>query len=99
MTDLRSALAQVWEARKEDSGFMDWYNKFASINGLDPNPDAPEHHYDYRAAYRAGAMPVRDPVDGMLHLPSEFKTKEHPNRFVTIDGVMTDTITGQPARR
>lgn len=97
MTDLRSALAQVMGV-KGDDGFMAWYRKFADTNGLDPNPDDPRHHYDYRAAYQAGAMPVRDPTDGMLHLPSEFKTKDHPNRFVEMDGVLTDTINGRPVR-
>ena len=43
-------------------------------------------------------MPQLDPEDGMLHLPSEFKTKDHPNRFVRIDGTLIDTITGNPAR-
>ena len=87
MSDLRNELA-----------FRAWYRKFADANGLDPNPDDPRHHYDYRAAFHAGAMPQLDPEDGMLHLPSEFKTKDHPNRFVRIDGTLIDTITGNPAR-
>ena len=92
--DIRRALASL--VRKSDPGFDAWYRKFAERNGLDPNPDDPRHQYDYRAAYAAGAMPTYDPTDGMLHLPSEFKAKGHPNRFVEIDGVMIDTITGRP---
>ncbi len=72
----------------DDAGFQQWYAVRAKRWGLDPNPDDPRHHYDYRAAYRAGAEP--DPQTG--HWSSEFKAKDHPNRFV--DGV--DTITGKP---
>src|SRR4051812_32641664 len=71
-----------------EDDFQNWYSNVAAINGLDPNPDAPEHYYDYRAAYSAGATP-----DSNGHWPSEFKAPNHPNRYV--DGV--DTITGQPA--
>lgn len=82
---------------KPDPAFDAWYRKFAGFNGLDPNPDDPQHHYDYRGAFHAGAMPVIE-GDGFLHLPSEFKDKDHPNRFVMIGGQLVDTITGRPVR-
>jgi len=56
---------------------------------LDPNADAPAHHYDYRAAFNAGAEPT---AESGWHWPSAYKAETHPNRFV--NGV--DTITGQP---
>lgn len=71
--------------------FQNWYRGWAAKTGIDPNPDAPEHHYDYRAAHKAGATPAVDPQDGFYHWPSQFKRSTHPNRFV--DGV--DTITGE----
>lgn len=73
----------------DEAEFQKWYGWRSNQFGLDLNPDAPEHQYDYRAAFRSGADV--DPRTG--HWPSQFKTADHPNRF--IDGV--DTITGQMA--
>lgn len=70
--------------------FDAWYADRAKKLGLNPNPDAPEHFYDYRAAYDAGAEP-----DASGHWPSKFKREGHPNLIV--DG--RDTRTGEPARR
>lgn len=72
----------------DEAMFQTWYRARTAKAGLDPNPDAPEHKYDYRRAYIAGAAP-----DQTGHWPSEFKAPDHPNRFV--DGI--DTITGDPA--
>lgn len=71
------------------SGFDKWYRDRAIRLRLSLNPDDPAHHYDYRAAYRAGAEP-----DKSGHWPSRFKAPDHPNRYV--DGI--DTITGEPVR-
>lgn len=76
---------------RDEAAFRAWYRGWAQKAGLDPNPDNPEHRYDYRAAFRAGAEPAIDPSDGRYHWPSRFKADDHPNRFV--DGV--DTKTGQ----
>jgi hypothetical protein len=65
--------------------FRKFYAKHAKKHKLNPNPDDPEHHYDYRKAYSAGHEP-----DESGHWPSEFKEAKHPNRFV--NGM--DTITG-----
>lgn len=72
----------------EESRFQKWYAERAKALDLDPNPDDPRHHYDYRAAFKAGAEPGPDG-----HWPSQFKASDHPNRFV--DGV--DTIAGELA--
>lgn len=74
-------------AAREEAGFSEWYAGHAQQQGLDPDPDAPEHFYDYRAAFKAGAGP-----DESGHWPSQFKRPGHPNRYV--DGI--DTITGEP---
>ena len=66
--------------------FRKFYGHHAKKWNLDPNPDAPEHHYDYRAAFKAGHRP-----DKTGHWPSIHKGENHPNRYV--DGV--DTKTGK----
>lgn len=68
--------------------FQTWYADRAARLGLDPNPDNPQHFYDYRAAHAAGAEP-----DQTGHWPSEFKREGHPRMIV--DGL--NTKTGQPA--
>src|SRR5688572_9259585 len=72
----------------DEQRFRPWYAKAIEGRDLDPNPDSPEHRYNYRHAFKAGAWPGQDG-----HWPSEFKAADHPNRFV--DG--QDTTSGQPA--
>ena len=79
-----------WDEGQEGD-FQGWYGQWAQSTGLNPNPDDPQHFYDYRAAYRAGAEP-QEGEDGAYHWPSRYKKPDHPNRFV--DGI--DTITGKP---
>ena len=68
--------------QRKDDGFSSWYSNIAeqvsdSTFTLNPDPDAPKHYYDYRAAYEAGAE-----LDERKHLPSEFKHDLHPDRYV-----------------
>ena len=70
----------------DEEVFRRWYAAWADRTGMDRDPDHPDHRYDYRAAYKAGAAPDSD-----LHWPSEFKHDDHSNRF--IEGV--DTKTGR----
>lgn len=70
--------------------FQIWYKRLAEQYGIDPNPDDPEHHYDYRAAFMAGANPI---ANG--HWPSEFKGDAHPNRYPPEENYM-DTKLGLP---
>jgi hypothetical protein len=74
----------------DENEFQDWYLRWADTIGLDPNPDHPDHKYDYRAAYKAGVEPQIG-EDGFYHWDSKFKSDDHPNRF--IGGV--DTKTGK----
>jgi hypothetical protein len=76
----------------DEQKFQEWYAGWAAKSDLDTDPDNPLHKYDYRAAFSAGEEPVIDPVDGLYHWPSAFKSPSHPNRFV--GGI--DTITGKP---
>lgn len=72
-----------------DRGFNDWYDLVKTLNRLSDDPYDLRHHYDYEAAYKAGAK-----VGPGGHLPSQFKSLSHPQRF--IGGV--DTATGRAAK-
>ena len=93
------SLANIWEAQGarppetfSEKTFQEWYAAWAARTGIDTDPDNPKHMYDYRAAYRAGAIPRISPEDGLYHWPSTFKREGHPNKIV--DGI--DTRTGLP---
>jgi hypothetical protein len=66
--------------------FRKWYDGWSRMLRLDPDPDNPQHFYDYRAAFMAGAQPTKE---SGWHWPSEFKIEGHPNLIV--DGVNTKT--------
>lgn len=76
----------------QERDFQDWYAGWAKTTGLSSDPDDPRHKYDYRSAYTAGAVPSVSEEDRAYHWPSQFKSDDHPNRFV--GGV--DTKTGEP---
>lgn len=80
-------LTAIMRSHFDEPAFRKWYDNWARVLQLDPDPDSPAHYYDYRAAFKAGAVP-----DRMGHWPSTFKRVGHPNRFA--EGI--DTITGQP---
>jgi strawberry notch-like protein/conjugative element/phage-associated large polyvalent protein len=63
--------------KDSEPAFRSWYDEQAQRFGLNPDPDAADQHYDYRAAFRAGAQP-----DASGHWPSTFKTGDHPNLVV-----------------
>lgn len=73
----------------DETKFQRWYAGHAKATGISANPDDPQHQYDYRAAFAAGAQP-----DAAGHWPSEFKRAGHPNLIV--DG--RDTRIGDPAK-
>ena len=56
--------------------FQDWYANAASVLGLDPNPDAYEHAYDYRGYWlnnRDADVSAED-----FHFPDTWKQPHHP---------------------
>lgn len=79
---------------QDEEAFQAWYAKIAKENHLDPNVDAPEHHYDMRGAYNAGHRGTLSAEDNRLHFPSEFKSDDHPNRFVPTGNGTWDTKYG-----
>jgi hypothetical protein len=68
----------------DEGAFRRWYGGHATRLGLNPDPDDPQHFYDYRAAFQAGAGP-----DETGHWPSQFKREGHPR--MVVDGVNTKT--------
>jgi hypothetical protein len=64
----------------------DWFKEYVMEYGEEPDLNIPE--YDYRAAWRAGITPQRDPYDrNRYHWPSSLpsgemlKSKEHPTAW------------------
>lgn len=76
----------------DENEFRKWYSALAQKWDLNPNPDDPEHFYDYRGAFESGARP-----DSTGHWPSKFKTEGHPN--MTVDGMNTKTGKYETPRR
>ena len=62
---------------QEEQQFREWYGALAGVQGLSPDPDDPQHFYDYRSAFRKRARP-----DAGGHMPSTFKTLGHPASVV-----------------
>ena len=80
-------------APHEEQQFQDWikgtgwYKEFQKQYNEQPNLDDPQ--YDYRAAWKAGLQPERDPYDkNRYHWPSSLpsgqmlKGKEHPTAWM-----------------
>jgi len=77
----------------EEKEFRKWYTHWATIMGINLDPDFPEHFYDYRKAFRAGANPKYDKATGKYHWPSKFKKPKHPNRFIKgVDTIRNKSI-------
>ena len=71
--------------------FQAWYADAAHKLQINPNPDDPAHHYDYRQAFQKGVRVPPNPPAGW-HFPSDAgKADDHPNAVV--GGF--DTRTGQ----
>lgn len=81
---LGQELFRAKSGQAQEQEFQSWYQDRASKLGLNPNPDDPQHFYDYRAAHRAGAEP-----DETGHWPSQFKQEGHPR--MVVNGVNTKT--------
>lgn len=71
--------------------FRRWYAGARQRFGhMAPDPDDPEQHYDFRAAYAAGILEPGPPDErGERHWPSTFKPESHPN--IVVGGFHTKT--------
>lgn len=66
--------------RSKDSGFDTWYKHVASTLGLNPNPDDPNHHYDYRGFYDEVVVPSGNQyavIPQGYHFPDAYKLPGH----------------------
>ena len=86
---------------QEEQDFQSWYAQISNQLRLDPNPDNPQHAYNYRAFWRAAKerpqdfRTTPDPTDdNRIHFPSLFKAADHPNRYVRQGSRILDSITG-----
>lgn len=79
----------------------DWFKEFVNEYGEEPDLDTKD--YDYRAAWRAGIVPERDPYDkNRFHWPSSLpsgqmlKSKDHPTAwkeyFMRDTGINPDAL-------
>ena len=60
---------------EEEVRFRDWFTNKAKQIGINPNPDDPQHYYDYRGAYKAGYDPM---TAKNRHWPDTWKKPGHP---------------------
>lgn len=76
------------KGQQKELAFQLWYNDIAQRFSLPPDPNDPRHVYDYKAAFEAGRTQVGEKGD----LPAEFRTPNHPQRFIrTESGKWFDT--------
>ena len=99
--DSTALLESQVENNKSEQEFKDWYASAHQMYGLDPDPDHPDHHYDYKAAWRANVVPEmyeNEKGEKEYHWPSQFKGDNHPNRWMQVDfegeRFITDTKNG-----
>jgi hypothetical protein len=87
------------EDLEAEFGFRNWYLPMAQRLGISPNPDDPEHHYDYRALYRDSGQ---QPDKAGDHFPSIYKTEGHPRAYLddgrgrVFDTRKAQYLTGEP---
>lgn len=88
----------------DEAAFQDWYAKVSKRLQLNPNPDDPSHHYDYRTMYSDMLSEGTDtsPKKAGGHFYSKYKTEGHPRTYLADpQGKVFNTktaqyITGQP---
>jgi len=56
-----------------------------------PNPDDPEHYYDYRRLFNETGS-IMNHLSNDNHLPSEYKTLGHPNLYIKGRNTKTETF-------
>ena len=89
----------------EEKEFLKEYSKYSKLTGMSPNPDDPEHYYDYRGLWKDTGTILYN-LDKDQHLPSKYKTLGHPNKYIQgtdttkekyADGGKTDKYVAEPS--
>ena len=63
--DATDLLDKKMQENREEEEFLKWYSETSDTTGLNPDPDHPDHKYDYRAAFKAGVKP--EEINGELN--------------------------------
>ena len=83
-------------ADKFESQFQQWFASNANARGWSPNPDDPEHYYDYRELFKNILSGKEPDPSGDGHFPSTYKTEGHPRTYLDDShGRIFDTRTGR----
>jgi len=59
----------------KEAEFQEWYKKQAQELGLHPNPDDPEHQYDYRGAFLSQERATWQKEHEQRRWPDRYKRK------------------------
>lgn len=65
----------------DEAAFREWYKGWAAKTGINPDPDSPGHLYDYRAAYKAGAVPTWQPEHKQFRWPDRYKMGGYEQKY------------------
>ena len=91
----------------DEKHFNQWYSEIARVTKLAPNPNDPEHYYDYRKFWKE-AKTSGTPLQVKLPMPewntelqkwkwpSKYKRVGHPNFYVMEGDQLINTKTGKP---
>jgi len=63
----------------KESEFQKWYKQKSGELGINPNPDDPNHQYDYRGAFLSGDDPSWQPEHQQFRWTDRYKRSGHPN--------------------
>ena len=72
---------QTWKAGwtpVQEAVFRKWYAKWAERLKLNPDPDDPQHNYDYREAYIRGIEPTWQEEHGQYRWSDIGKSENYP---------------------
>jgi hypothetical protein len=67
--------AQTQLSPDQEKAFQDWFARYAKATGNNPDPNAPDAHYDYRGFFQQDQGKTA-PAPG-LHLPDTYKFPGH----------------------
>ena len=63
----------------DEEKFKKDYESYSKATGMNPNPDAPQHYYDYRGLWKETGGKLPGPNQ---HADSKFKLPGHPRTYV-----------------
>lgn len=81
------AMFKAGKAAEREQAFQDWFANVAEKRNWAPNPDDPEHYYNYRRYYGDVLKGKEDDLsagtdDPDSHFPSTYKLEGHPRTYL-----------------